>query len=65
MRYSSNKDLDALIRAAIADGYKFRHGSKHDQLRTPSGRLVVIPRTPSDWRSIKNVRRDLLKSIHF
>lgn len=63
MRYSSNKQFNRLVNDLVGRGWGFRHGTKHDQLKAPNGRLVVIPRTPSDWRSIKNAERDVRRVL--
>lgn len=63
MRYSSNKQFNGLVNDLVARGWVFRRGTKHDQLKAPNGRLVVIPRTPSDWRSIRNAERDVRRAL--
>lgn len=63
MRYSSDKQFNRLVNDLVAHGWTFRHGTKHDQLKSPDGHLVVIPRTPSDWRSIKNAERDIRRAL--
>jgi hypothetical protein len=37
-------------------------GSKHYQVRLPNGRTVFMPSTPSDHRSIPNVRAQLRRA---
>jgi hypothetical protein len=60
MRYSSDKDVDRLIRRLVRDGWHFREGAKHGRLSPPEGGpSMVVAKSPSDWRSIYNVRRDL------
>lgn len=60
MKYSSNKEIDHLIRKLLREGWEFRRGTKHGRLTHPSGwPTVTVAKSPSDWRSLRNLRRDL------
>lgn len=60
MRYSSSKDVDRLVRSYVRRDWVFRRGAKHGRLSPPgSARFATIPGTPSDCRSLANLRRDL------
>ena len=55
-RYSSDKDVDRLVRALVALGWSFQRRSRHGRLRAPRGALIVVPTTPSDHRAWLNLR---------
>ena len=62
MKYSSQKDINKVIRALVREGWSFRRGSKHGPLRTPSGSdTVTVSVTPSGRNAFKifygNVKR--------
>lgn len=60
MKYSCSKDIDLIVRRHIDSGWRYQRGKKHGSLVPPTGwPRVVIPGTPSDWRSLRNFERDL------
>lgn len=59
MKYSTCKDFDLLIRQLVRKGWSFSHGTKHDKLRSPQGRMITVARSPSDHRAVHNLRRDI------
>ncbi len=60
--YSRDKDINRLVRHLMSDGWKFTWGGKHGRVLPPNGAaFVVIPSSPSDRRSLKNLQRDLRK----
>ncbi len=62
MKYCSNKDIDQVVRQLVRQGWSFRPGSKHGRLTHPDGRQVLtVAKSPSDYRSLLNFRRDLRK----
>lgn len=64
MKYCSNKEIDQLIRQLIRQGWCFYRGSKHGRLTHPSGLpTLTVARSPSDFRSLDNFRRDLRRAI--
>lgn len=62
MRFSSNKDLNKLIANLIRTGWRIQRGGKHDKLWHPfrSG-FVVVSRTPSDVRALRNVKAQVAR----
>jgi len=63
MKYSSNKDLDNLIRQLLRQGWRFNKGNKHGRLTHPNGwPTLTIAKSPSDYRSLLNFRRDLRRA---
>ena len=58
------KELDAMVAAAWAAGWWCeRGGNKHVKCYPPDDhRMVPVPGTPSDWRTIKNKRAQLRRS---
>lgn len=58
MHYSSSKDCQTFIRCLVKAGWRFSRGGKHNKLYSPSGRLLVISRSPSDWRTLHNLRAE-------
>ncbi|ENO74699.1 hypothetical protein C664_19211 [Thauera sp. 63] len=63
MKYCSNKEMNCLIRKLVREGWGFRRGGKHGKLSHPSGwPIVTVAKSPSDWRSLENFRRDLRRA---
>ena len=63
MKYCSNKEIDALIRQLVRQGWRFHRGGKHGRLTHPGRRpTVTVAKSPSDFRSLENFRRDLRKA---
>lgn len=58
MKYSTNKDIAHLISELVREGWRFQRGGRHGKLRSPSGRYLIVPGSPSDWRAFKNFERD-------
>ena len=62
-KYSSNKELRRLIRDKVREGWVYWRGAKHGRLRHPkSKRTVTVPCTPSDRRSLDNLRHQLARA---
>lgn len=60
MKYCSSKDIDALVRQLVRQGWSFTRGKKHGRLRPPSGQPVLtVLGTPSDCLAFLNFKRDL------
>lgn len=60
MKYSSCKEIDALIRRLVGKGWSYHRGRKHGKLFAPVGGVrVTVPGSPSDWRAVMNFRRDV------
>jgi hypothetical protein len=58
MRYSACKECQPFIAALVKAGWRFSHGGKHDKLYSPAGKLLVVSRSPSDWRTLRNLRAE-------
>lgn len=59
MHYCNDKDINQLIRGMVRLGWRYERG-RHGKLYHPSGQgFIVFPRTPSDHRSLLNLRRDI------
>jgi len=50
------KETNQLLSRLASQGWSVERASKHWKLRSPAGRVVFCPLTPSDWRAIRNVR---------
>jgi hypothetical protein len=60
MRYSSDKNIEALVKQLVKTGWHYCRRSKHGQLRPPQGRpALTVPCTPSDRRAFANFKRDV------
>lgn len=59
MRYCCDKDINKVIAELVRDGWTFSR-NRHGKLQQPNGfGFVVIPCTPSDHRSLLNLKRDI------
>lgn len=59
-RYSASKEINALIRQLIRDGWEFRQGGQHGKLYAPNCMAYIsVPSTPSDRRAFLNFRQDV------
>ncbi len=58
--YSSNKDMHAAVASLVRDGWTHQAKGKarHPKVIAPNGRKMTYPLTPSDWRAVRNLRRD-------
>ncbi|WP_152965106.1 MULTISPECIES: hypothetical protein [Comamonas] len=63
MKYSSQKELNQLIRQLVRQGWSYRQGRKHGRLTHPDGwPTMTVAKSPSDSRSVENFRHDLRKA---
>lgn len=58
-KYSSNKDLNKLIHSFIKHGWELTAHRKHLKLSSPKGSKAIISKSPSDYRAISNIKRQL------
>lgn len=59
MQYCQDKDINRFIAELIKSGWNFERG-RHGKLRHPKGiGFLTIPKTPSDRRTLQNIRRDM------
>lgn len=56
------KDMDKLVLFAQSQGWHVQDTSKHLRFVGPDGQFVIVPSTPSDWRSFQNSLSDLRKA---
>lgn len=60
MKFSNSKEINSKVKKLIRSGWSFKRGKKHGHVRPPWGiGVLIIPSTPSDWRSFQNFMRDL------
>ena len=65
MKYSSNKDFHKLIQEVMQneEGWAFKKGKTHNKLYSPTGKIIIVPNSPSDsTRGLMNFRNQLLKA---
>lgn len=60
-RLAQDKDTNRLVAELVGVGWAFHHGRKHDKLVSPTGGLIIVSRTPSDWRTLRNLRSEVKK----
>ncbi len=58
-KFSSCKEIGALVSTKVRQGWFFRKGKKHGQLVSPNGKKLTVPSSPSDRRAFQNFRRDV------
>lgn len=63
MKYSNNKDIAALVRSLIREGWRYHMGGRHGKLTSPAGQRLPVPCTPSDRRAFGNFKRDIRKLL--
>lgn len=63
MRYSNNKEVAALVRTLVNEGWEYIKGKKHGKIVAPNGRKLAVPGTPSDWRASMNFQRDVQRLV--
>lgn len=63
MRYSNNKEVAALVRTLVNEGWEYMKGKKHGKIVAPNGRKLAVPGTPSDWRASMNFQRDVQRLV--
>ena len=59
MNLTGNKDLKKLLKKAEETGWGFSTHRGHIKGKHPNGQTTTISRSPSDWRVLKNIQRDL------
>ncbi|MCH9852718.1 MAG: hypothetical protein K0U45_04360 [Alphaproteobacteria bacterium] len=61
--YSNNKEINEFIHALLKNKQaEFCKGKKHDKLKIGNHK-IPIPKTPSDYRSVKNFIGDVNRLI--
>lgn len=60
VKMSALKELNNLLNLAVTQGWWVeRSNNNHYKVYPPNGNIVFISSTPSDYRAIKNIERDL------
>lgn len=66
MKFSNSKEIDTKVKRLIRRGWTFKKGKNHGHVRAPWGiGILIIPSTPSDWRSFQNFERDLRRIMSY
>lgn len=60
---TTSKDLNTVIKSLKRDGWQYSMAGKHVKLFPPnsSGAFVVVSKSPSDRRVIKNLQKNMRK----
>ena len=53
------KELKKILKSAAGEGWEFSQHRGHIKGKHPNGQTATISRSPSDWRALKNIERDL------
>lgn len=62
MKFSRDKDVNRMVSQLVREGWRYRRGGKHGKLFSPGAiGFLTIPATPSDHRTLHNLRRDVRK----
>jgi hypothetical protein len=61
-KYSSDKELNKLIRGLVASGWVYVRRRKHGLLKSPDKCFqTTVPGSPSDYRAFINFKHDILR----
>lgn len=58
-KFSSCKEIGALVSIKVSQGWLFRRGKRHAQLVLPDGTKLTVPCSPSEIRAFRNFRIDI------
>lgn len=58
-KFSSNKEINKLVRILLKQDWQYRSGKKHVILIAPNNRCCPIPSSPSDYRALQNFYQDI------
>ena len=58
-KFSSCKEIGALVSMKVSQGWSFHIGKRHGKLVSPFGIKLVVPCSPSDYRAFQNFKRDM------
>lgn len=62
MKFNRNKDVNRLVSRLVREGWLYRRGGKHGKLFAPEATgFLTISASPSDHRTLHNMRRDVRK----
>jgi len=62
MKYSNNKEINKQVHMLVKMGWMPVKKSRHWQVKSPSGKTLTVPNTPSDGRAVLNFMGDLKRS---
>lgn len=58
-RPGNGKDMADLVRRAQKQGWTWERRGSHQALRSPSGEAIFMASTPSDRRTLRNIKATL------
>ncbi|MBA6339603.1 hypothetical protein H4J59_01060 [Colwellia sp. MB02u-10] len=58
-KFSSDKDINKLVKKLCKLGWEYKNRKKHGALLTPKGKKITVPSSPSDRRAFKNFSSDI------
>ena len=61
-RRVGNPEVREMLRVAEANGCRVKSGSGHFSVYAPNGKIVTLPSTPSDHRSVLNCRSQMRRA---
>lgn len=62
MKYSSNKDINQLVKKLVKYGWFFQRRSKHNEIWSPNrGQRIIFSVSPSDKRAYFKFKSDVKK----
>lgn len=56
---TGNKQLREMLKNAEREGWVFSRNRGHIKGKHPNGQTTTISVSPSDWRVLKNIQKDL------
>ena len=56
-------DVKKVLKQAVQEGWVKIYGNNHIKLRHPTGALVVVSASASDFRAAMNIRGDLRRAL--
>lgn len=59
MMLTANKELKKVLKEAEGNGWVFSKGERHIKGKHSSGKTTTISISPSDWRVLENIKKDL------
>lgn len=62
MKYSTDKDVNKVVRELTRNGWGCRKG-RHGPLTSPAGAQVTLSLSPSDRNAIRNFKRDVQRLL--
>lgn len=62
MKYTHNKELNKFVKNLIKMGWQPIKKTRHWQIKSPAGKVLTVPNTPSDSRAILNFKSDLRRA---